>query len=425
MHIALVSRWFPPESGWGGVSVYNSTIAHAYAELGHQVTVIAARFSRDVPAERCEDGARVRRLLVGDAYRLRRLPMLGRYVRPAQQLAYSWRVNQAIRRLHQECPVDIVEFAEVNAEGFFYARAPQTPFVVRCHTPTFMLSRYYEQPEMPYDTSIIERCERSLIGHADALTAPSRDMACLISRECHVPAGDIAVIPNPLATDGFCERSGGAAVDGGPNPSDDGSVTVLHVGRFERAKGVMVLVKAIPIILQGAPRTRFVFIGADRARARGSSPRDGLADSADGEPVSSRVQFLGGVEQSALISWYRRADICVVPSLVYESFSYTCAQAMAAGKPVVASRIGGVPETVGDGVSGILVNPGDAEGLAEAVVRLARDADLRRRMGKAGSEKAAREFDPIEIAKRTLRVYERAISDFRRGPQAPGSSGCL
>ena len=114
MHIVLANQWYPPESGWGGVSVYNSTIAHAYAGLGHRVTVIAARFSQDVPAERCEDGLRVRRLLVGDAYRLRRLPILGRYVRPAQQLAYSWRVNQAIGRLHQECPVDIVEFAEVN-----------------------------------------------------------------------------------------------------------------------------------------------------------------------------------------------------------------------------------------------------------------------------------------------------------------------
>jgi starch synthase len=98
----------------------------------------------------------------------------------------------------------------------------------------------------------------------------------------------------------------------------------------------------------------------------------------------------------------------VVPTLNYESFSYTCAQAMAAGKPVVASRIGGIPETVQDEVSGLLVPPGDPSELAAALIQLARDPARRCAMGEAGRAHARREFDAATVAARVMQVYENA-----------------
>jgi glycosyltransferase involved in cell wall biosynthesis len=102
--------------------------------------------------------------------------------------------------------------------------------------------------------------------------------------------------------------------------------------------------------------------------------------------------------------------MCVVPSILYESFSYTCAQAMAAGRPVVATRIGGIPETVEDGVTGLLVEPGNAAELAEALIRLALDPVQRARMGQAGRERVARDFNPATVARRMLAVYARAAA---------------
>src|SRR6185295_6149285 len=109
---------------------------------------------------------------------------------------------------------------------------------------------------------------------------------------------------------------------------------------------------------------------------------------------------------------YEGADLCVVPALQYESFSYTCAQAMAAGKPVVATRIGGMSETLGDGLAGVLVDPNDPTQLAQAIVDLLKDNDKRQLMGQAGREKAAREFEPAAVAQRNLEVYERARQAF-------------
>src|SRR5919108_4876320 len=131
------------------------------------------------------------------------------------------------------------------------------------------------------------------------------------------------------------------------------------------------LSRAIPQVLQEAPYVRFMFIGDDRQDECGRSWQQRLEAFFREQRVDDRVVFCGATDQPTLLEWYRKADIAVVPSLVYESFSYTCAQAMAAGLPVVASRIGGIPETVGDGVSGLLVEPGDVTGLAQAIVRLA------------------------------------------------------
>jgi glycogen synthase len=405
VNIVLANQWYLPESGWGGVAMWNNAMAHAYRALGHQVTIIASRLSPNIPTERQVDGIRINRLLVRDPYRWRRLPGIRRYVRPAQQLAYARRVDRTLRELHREQPVDVVEFAEVNAEGFFYARAPLTPFVVRCHTPTFVLRRYYDKREMPYDMRIIGWCEKDVIRRAHALTAPSHDMAQVIAREGRVAVEKIAVVPNALNVPTL-ERSSVSTLER--------SLTILHVGRLERAKGVAVLAHAIPLVLREVPDARFVFIGDDRPTARGTSQRAELDALLTQAGARRSVEFLGGVEQPTLLNGYGNADICVVPSMLYESFSYTCAQAMAASKPVVASRIGGIPETVVDGETGVLTTPGNVGELAAAIVRLAHDPALRERMGCAGHEKAARAFDPIKVAQQNLQVYERAIQTFKR-----------
>ncbi len=405
MHIVLANQWYPPDSGWGGVAMWNYVMAHAYRDLGHRVSVVTSRRSNEMPIESDANGIRVYCLRVRDFPQLRRVPLLRRFVRPSQQLTYSARVNRTLRDLYARDQFDVVEFADVNAEGFFYSRAPRSAFVVRCHTPTFVLARYYTEHEMPYDTRIISRCEKDTIRRANALTTPSRDMARVVAETTAVPLDRIAVVPNALCLAQFQRTKD--QMDQRPN-----NLTILFVGRLERVKGVEILAHAIPQVIARVPGTRFVFIGDDRPSARSESQRVELEEYLRRANVSNDVEFLGGVDRPTLERWYACADICVVPSLLYESFSYTCAQAMAAGKPVVASRIGGIPETVDDGLSGLIVEPGDVVQLAKAIVRLAHDPPLRERMGCAGREKVARDFNPIKVAERNLKVYEQAIQRF-------------
>jgi glycogen(starch) synthase len=408
MHIVLANRWYPPHSGYGGVAVYNYYLAHALVKLGHRVTVVAARWSPDVPALHKDNGVTIHRLLLQHHYRLHRLPVVGRYVRPLQQFLYSFRVARKLRGLEvEDCP-DVVEFAEVNAEGFVYLlRRRHCPVVVRCHTPTFVLRRYYTPAEMPYDTSLTTIMEKFCIHHADALTAPSHDMAQTIAHECDISVGQVAVIPNALDVELFSPDrrrttdSGQHTIKSQVRTSDD--LTVLHVGRLHRVKGVEVLARAIPQVLQEVPHAYFVFIGDDRPDGSGSTWRQRLEAYFREQGVGDQVTFLGAVDQPTLIRWYHRADIAVVPSMLYESFSYTSAQAMAAGLPVVASRIGGIPETVGG--CGLLVSPGDVVRLAAAIGKLLTQSKLQRDLGQRAMERAFDCYEATAVAQRTACIY--------------------
>jgi glycogen(starch) synthase len=408
MHITLVNRWYPPHSGYGGVAVYNYYLAHALVKLGHRVTVVAARWSPDVPGLHKDNGVTVYRLLSQHRYRLHWLPIVGRYVRPLQQLLYSLQVDRKLQELEAQYRPDVIEFAEVNAEGFVYLlRRRHCPVVVRCHTPTFVLRRYYTPAEMPYDTSLTTMMEKFCIHHAHALTAPSHDMAEIIAKGCGISPERITVVPNALDVDEFCPAS--------CKRNSDGNVVILHVGRVERGKGVQVLAETIPQVLRAVPQARFVFAGADRRLPDGRSQITALKDQFASLGLDSRVELRGRVSQAELLAAYASADICVVPSLIYESFSYTCAQAMACGLPVVASCIGGIPETVGDGITGILMEPGNVQGLAQAIICMAKDADLRQRMGQAGRIEAVQRFDALDIARQFLELIEPLAEVKRRG----------
>jgi glycosyltransferase involved in cell wall biosynthesis len=111
-----------------------------------------------------------------------------------------------------------------------------------------------------------------------------------------------------------------------------------------------------------------------------------------GHAADAQVRFIPWQPQERLPLLYSEADICVVPSVWREPFGIAAVEAMAAGRPVVASRSGGLEGIVEDGVTGFLVEPGNAAELAGRLAQLAADPDLRGRMGRAGREKAGREY---------------------------------
>jgi glycosyltransferase involved in cell wall biosynthesis len=185
------------------------------------------------------------------------------------------------------------------------------------------------------------------------------------------------------------------------------------VGRLEWAKGTHLLAAVIPAVLT-RQAAHFTLIGADRPYGPDGSMRRWLAGQLAAAGCRAAVTMRGVVEAAALAAAYQTADLVLVPSVVYESFSYTVADAMAHGVPVIASRIGGIPETLDDGVSGLLVTPGSVLELVAAIGRLAGDPALRRRMGQAGRAKVERVFAPERIAPQMLAVYDHAIAAARR-----------
>lgn len=416
MRLVLVNQWHPPD--YGGVGVYNGVMARAYVELGHDVTVITARSHPDQPDIADEDGVRVYRVdRRVEPYRARQLPVLGGHVRSLRHLVYSRGVSALLKRLARERGFDLAEFAEINAEGLFTAlRDHQAPIVVRCHTPHVLLRRTTPLEGRVFDTSLIEWAERLFIQRATALTAPSADLAREVEREMHLRPGRIKVVPNAIDV---AEFSPGPS--NGPRPSQE-ALTILYVGRLEREKGIFVLAEALARLAADEPEFgiastlpwRVIVAGGDRRDASGASNKDRLRQFFAQHNLADRVELRGFVAQDDLVDLYRSADLCVVPSVVYESFSYTCLQAMACGKLVVATTMGGIPEVVVDGETGLLVKPNDPVALAQALHRLIDDATLRRRLGLAGRERAVRLYGHHVVAAQNLALYADAMERRRQ-----------
>src|ERR1700679_3737840 len=130
-------------------------------------------------------------------------------------------------------------------------------------------------------------------------------------------------------------------------------------------------------------------------------------------PIDEFTRSVGWCSLADLPRHYREADICLVPTIAQDSLSRTSVEAMASGIPVVASRIGGLPYTVTDGVTGLLFEPGDPADLARKITRLLDDTELRFRMGLAGRKRFEDDFvweDIIERYFRRLLARQRAVT---------------
>ena len=168
---------------------------------------------------------------------------------------------------------------------------------------------------------------------------------------------------------------------------------VGYAGRISPEKGVGMLLEAarksgsIPFSIAG-----------------GIEPMPGLSASAP-----PNVRFLGRLTPTEMAGFYANARTVVVPSIWYETFGMVIVEAMLARRPVIASRIGPIPDLIDDNVTGLLFEPGNADELAEKIRYLWERPGLRRKMGEAGREKALREYSAERYYEKLMALYEKAI----------------
>jgi glycosyltransferase involved in cell wall biosynthesis len=202
----------------------------------------------------------------------------------------------------------------------------------------------------------------------------------------------IAPSPSPSAADRAAARTAlGVA------PEDR---LVGTLGRLdEPKKGLRTFLAAAARVAAAEPRARFVLIGDGPARQE-------LERRAASLGLRERVRFHGEVEDPERL--LPGLDLLAQPSL-WEGFGLSVVEAMAAGVPVVASRVGGIPEAARDESEAVLVPPGDATRLAEAMVSLLRDPARAARLGAAGRRRALEEFSLERLVEETAALYDTLL----------------
>jgi glycosyltransferase involved in cell wall biosynthesis len=240
--------------------------------------------------------------------------------------------------------------------------------------------------------------DRNLIGRrADAFVAvSSEDRRRMIEVE-GVPESKIRLIPNAIATPPPPDPHRDVRRLLGLGPDQP---VVGIVAKLRRQKALDVLIRAVPLLREATPSVAVIIVGGPAVAEEGEEERlHGLARDLG---LSDELRFLG--ERSDVPDVVGLFDVAVLCS-DYEGSPLAVMEYMEAGKPVVATRVGGVPDLVEDGVTGLLVDPQDPDGLASAIVSLLRDPDRAARMGRAGRELRRRSFSIEGMVRRFEELY--------------------
>ena len=278
--------------------------------------------------------------------------------------------------------------------------------------------------------------------HADLILSPSQYITDGVRTRFPHLAERCQVVYNGVPVDRFLHLSAQPS----ERTQDPGPKRLLYVGRVSPEKGTHVLLEAFKQIRDRYPDVRLDIVGPIQALpyeylvALSDDPR--VADlvtfyqdeswlsylkrtlaqfatqselGAQGEQRESAaanpVSLIGSVPPTQLPQYYHRADIFVFPSVCHEAFGMPIAEAMVAGLPVVATSGGAFPELVEDGKTGFIVELGDADALAQAILRLLEDDTLQRTLGAAGRERAIAQFSFETVTQDLLHHYDRLLEN--------------
>lgn len=300
-----------------------------------------------------------------------------------RSIEFAVTLHKIIESIHHTQKIDIFEIPEI----FITPRLlPHSAYVVRLHGSAWMFRRLCKEPTSVAD-GIEKKLEAVALNGAAGITAPSSSIADYIRQALAVGDKPIEIIPYPIDTARF-------------KPIYEKPIhpIILFVGRIEKRKGADVLMTSIPRVLSEYPNCEFVFAGR-------------VADELKSEvmAISSTVKFLGIRPREELIEWYQNASVFVAPS-IWDNSPNTIYEAMACGTPVIASCVGGIPELVDEGMTGLLVPPSDSNALSGAIIKLLDNEIRRKEMGRRGREKALAKYSLIGILEQTVAYYERVLN---------------
>ncbi len=391
MKIAELATRYPP--GPGGVERHVEEIARRFAVRGDGVTVLTSdlyrefpwqRLAPDVPRTEQRAGVAIRRLpvwsLPGELHYpfFRGLGSALAALRPDVVHAHTYGTNQA-------------------AVARRYGRASGTPYVLTAHYhPILSIEGGWFRHRLRgvYDRALaspIVRDAASVVVQTREEERHLRAPGLAPGRVEVVPPGYTPLPPPPPGDRPFAAAQG---VDG---------PFVLFVGRLASNKGLLALVAGFEALSRHDPSARLVLVGEDggmRPRIEEEVRRRGLAE---------RVRFTGFVaDERMLAAAFCEARLFALPS-EYEAFGLVLLEALAQGTPVVASRVGGIPEFVPDGEAGRLVPPADGAALGEAFIGLWDDAATRRRMGDFGRDRVVPRYTWDRLVDRLHAIFEEVI----------------
>ena len=387
----FVLCWEYPPRIIGGLARHVEGLSEALASLGHEVHVITLDFP-GAPYEEHEGSLYVHRVPVSV---------------PAPSF-HSWVLlfnhffeKRAGQLAHEFGPPDILHIHDwlTVPAGVAAKHLLRCPVVMTFHSTE--ASRSSNSPST--ESAMVEGLEWWGSFEAARVIAVSGWMKSEVVSIFKIPPEKAVDIPNavdPLKFEVAADNQATRRRWG----VEDGDRLITAVGRLTAQKGFDDLIRAYPLIKKSVPASRLLLVGDGYMRTE-------LERLAEQLHVRDSTTFAGFVSDAELVAALRSSDVVVVPSR-FEPFGIIALEAMAAGAPLVVSRVGGLAEIVEDSVDGIKVEPNNPSAIAVATVSVLSDREFAARLATRGEEKA-KSYSWENVAKKTLSVYQEAARGTR------------
>jgi glycosyltransferase involved in cell wall biosynthesis len=374
MRVCIVPHRYPPAEG--GVAVASHRYAKGLVDASHSVLVVA--LDERVPPAQSELGSHdgVACLRVG-------------VHRRADDTGAAW--FDAIIAAHRAQPFDVVVGRYVSQAAFVAVLAARF-----LELPSLVSARGNDLDRGVFDPAGVAQLLWTL-ERATALTAVSNELAQKL--RALVPGAQAQVVPNGVDAQLFCprERAPELVSNLGAKP------VVLFVGEARQKKGLPILLEAFARCTRVVPEAILVLVGGVRREDRP------MLEFFSKKYPAARIQALPSVPQAELVRYYRQAALFVMPSL-HEGLPNALLEAMACGCSIVASRVGGIPDLVRDGVDGLLVPQGDVVALQQALLRVLAAPELAAQLGQRARERVLSAFCVERERAADLALLERLVS---------------
>jgi D-inositol-3-phosphate glycosyltransferase len=396
-----------PLGGWetGGMNVYVRELGRALAERGASVDIFTRRQSSEAPdVVEYAPGARVVHLEAGPRRHVDKYDVLD-YLPDLACGIQRWRALTGVS-------YDLIHshYWLSGRLGLLFADRWGVPMVSMFHTLAQLKNRVAESAAEREQSVRFDIERRTMAGSDRVVAATDVDRAQIVRH--YGDLAPIAVIPGGVDLSRFRPLDQGAARAALGLPA--AGRVLLFVGRIQRLKGLEVLFRAFGLL--GGVDARLLVVGGLPSTSLEAREISRLEQLAARLGISERVSFAGAVSHERLPEYYAAADVTVMPSS-YESFGLVAVESLACGRPVVATRIGGLRTIVRDGETGLLVPWRDPALFAEALGRVLGDSGLWARLASA-ARPSVLQFGWDHIAEQHLGLYADVLAEKARAAVA-------
>lgn len=403
MNICMLTSFFLPTIG--GVENHVYHLSKELQEAGHNVTVVHTCFDIESNGAKTKieyiDNIEVHRIYIGIMKFKLSIPFLSNinnyingFLRKIRPIMYSGKIAKYVLKLNETKKFDIIHQHDFISNIFTTKRLSKyKPIVLTNHTGEYLLLEKYK---------ITRLIIPNLVNHLSYLIGPSKDLAdvkCMKKNASYITNGCDINAFYPLVGKDIEEKKIELNI-----PCN--KKIVLCARRWAPTKGVIYLVKAINGIIANHPDTLFLLSGnnyygyPDYVKS--------VMDIIESNDIANNIILLGDIPYNKMAAYDQIADIVVLPS-VLEATSLSGLEAMSCGKALIGTDVGGIPEIIDDGKTGILVPKCDSDELAKAIDYLLENDDVRERMGFEARKKIELRFSWHVIARETEKIYDKIL----------------